>query len=85
VTSLLFSVDGASLYVGTEDGKLLVQTLRSTEPPKIIAIGEQDCRVEGLAVTVLTSLVNRVFKSHFHAEKEQALDRCKFENHWVHY
>jgi protein NEDD1 len=59
VTSLLFSVDGASLYIGTEDGKLLVQTLRSTEPPKIIAVGEQGCRVEGLAITVFTSLVNR--------------------------
>ncbi len=84
VTSLLFSVDGASLYIGTEDGKLLVQTLRSTDPPKIIAVGEQGCGVEGLAVTVLTLLVNGVYKSHFHAEKEQALDRCKFEDHWVH-
>jgi protein NEDD1 len=52
VTSLLFSVDGASLYIGTEDGKLLLQTLRSTEAPKIILVGEQGCRVEGLAVTV---------------------------------
>ena len=84
VTSLLFSVDGASLYVGTEDGNFLVQTLRSTEAPRIIAVGEQGCRVEGLAITVLTSLVNRVHRSHFHAEKEQALDRCKFENHWFH-
>jgi protein NEDD1 len=84
VTSLLFSVDGASLYIGTEDGKLLVQTLRSTEPPKTIAVGEQGCRVEGLAITVLTSLVNLVHRSHFHVEKEQALDRCKFKNHWVH-
>jgi protein NEDD1 len=52
VTSLLFSVDGTSLYIGTEDGKLLVQTLRSTDPPKIIVMGEQGCRVEGLAITV---------------------------------
>lgn len=84
MTSLLFSVDGATLYIGTEDGKLLVQTLRSTEPPKTIAVGEPGCRVEGLAVTVLTSLLNRVHRSHFRAEKEQALDRCEFENHWVH-
>jgi protein NEDD1 len=56
VTSLLFSVDGASLYIGTEDGKLLLQTLRSTEAPKMIAVGEQGCRVEGLAVTVLDCL-----------------------------
>lgn len=85
VTSLLFSVDGASLYIGTDDGKLLVQTLRSTEPPKAIAVGEQGCRVEGLAITVLTSLVNRVHISYFHAEKEQALYRCKCKNHWVHH
>ena len=39
VTSLLFSVDGASLYVGAENGTLLLQTLRSTEAPKIIAVG----------------------------------------------
>jgi hypothetical protein len=84
VTSLLFSVDGASLFIGTEDGKLLVQTLRSTEAPKIIAVGEQGCRVEGLAITVLTSLVNPVHKSHLHAEKEQNLNRCKLENDWVH-
>ena len=58
MTSLLFSVDGASLYVGTEDGKLLLQTLRSTEAPKIIAVGEQGCRVEGLAVTVLDSFAS---------------------------
>ena len=57
VTSLLFSVDGASLYIGTEDGKLLLQTLRSTEAPKVIAVGEQGCRVEGLAITVRTSFL----------------------------
>ena len=71
MTSLLFSVDGASLYIGTEDGKVLVQTLRSTEPPKIIAVGEQGCRVEGLAITVLTSLVNRVHRSHSTQKKSK--------------
>ncbi|KAI9460029.1 hypothetical protein F5148DRAFT_273117 [Russula earlei] len=50
VTSLLFSLDGASLYIGTENGKLLLQTLRSMEAPRIIAVGEQGCRVEGLAI-----------------------------------
>jgi protein NEDD1 len=52
VTSLLFSNDGATLYVGTEDGDLLVQSLRSTETPKKIAVGDQGCRVEGLAIAV---------------------------------
>jgi protein NEDD1 len=55
VTSLLFSADGASLYVGTGGGKLLVQTLRSTEAPNVIAVGEQGCRVEGLAIVVRVS------------------------------
>ena len=65
VTSLLFSVDGASLYVGTEDGKLLLQTLRSTEAPKIIAVGGLGCRVEGLAVTVLDFSASGGYRSHF--------------------
>lgn len=56
VTSLLFSVDGATLYIGTEDSKLLLQTLRSTEAPRVVAVGEQGCRVEGLAITVRTPL-----------------------------
>ena len=54
VTSLLFSNDGATLYVGTEAGDLLVQSLRSTETPKTIAVGDQGCRVEGLAIAVRT-------------------------------
>jgi protein NEDD1 len=57
VTSLLFSVDGASLYIGTKDGRLLLQTLRSTEAPKAIAVGEQGCKVEGLAITARTSFL----------------------------
>ena len=52
MTSLLFSHDGATLYIGTEDGDLLVQSLRSTETPKTIAVGDQGCRVEGLAIAV---------------------------------
>ncbi len=60
VTSLVFSVDGASLYIGTENGKLLLQTLRSVETPKIIAVGEQGCRVEGLAITVRVISLLRV-------------------------
>ena len=60
MTSLVFSVDGASLYIGTENGKLLLQTLRSVETPKIIAVGEQGCRVEGLAITVCVISLLRV-------------------------
>ena len=34
------------------DDKSLLQTLRSMEVPKVIAVGEQGCRVDGLAITV---------------------------------
>jgi protein NEDD1 len=76
VTSLLFSVDGASLYVGADNGKLLLQTLRSTEAPKIIAVGEPGCRVEGLAITVRNLVPSRLRRSHVfcHAEKDQTLN-----------
>ena len=60
MTSLVFSVDGASLYIGTKNGKLLLQTLRSVETPKIIAVGEQGSRVEGLAITVRVISLLRV-------------------------
>ncbi|KAI0062191.1 WD40 repeat-like protein [Artomyces pyxidatus] len=53
VTSLVFSADGASLYVGTDSGKLLVQTLRSVEAPKTIDVGG---RVEALAISKKTKL-----------------------------
>ncbi|KAI0053974.1 WD40 repeat-like protein [Auriscalpium vulgare] len=53
VTSLVFSVDGASLYVGTETGKVLVQTLRSMEAPKSILVG--GC-VQALAIAKKTRL-----------------------------
>ncbi|KAH9079276.1 WD40-repeat-containing domain protein [Lactarius deliciosus] len=60
VTSLLFSNDGATLYVGTEDGDLLVQTLRSKDTPKTIAVGDQGCRVEGLAIAKMSKLSTEV-------------------------
>ncbi|KAI0032806.1 WD40-repeat-containing domain protein [Vararia minispora EC-137] len=48
LTSLAFAPDGATLFVGTESGQLLVQTLRAVESPKIVEVGE---RVESLAIT----------------------------------
>jgi hypothetical protein len=49
LTSLVFAPDGATLFVGTDGGQLLVQTLRTVEAPKICEVGE---RVECLAITV---------------------------------
>ncbi|KAF8275173.1 WD40-repeat-containing domain protein [Lactarius quietus] len=60
VTSLLFSNDGATLYIGTEDGDLLVQSLRSTDTLKTIAVGDQGCRVEGLAISKKNKLLTDV-------------------------
>lgn len=52
VTSLVFSPDGATLYIGSEDGKLLVQTLRTMDAPKTVTIGEHGHKIEGLAISV---------------------------------
>ena len=52
LTSLTFSPDGATLYIGTENGALLVQTLRVVEPPKTVDLGD---RIQCLAVTVCLS------------------------------
>jgi len=60
VTSLLFSNDGATLYIETEDSDLLVQSLRSTNNLKTIAVGDQGCRVEGLAIAKRSKLLTDV-------------------------
>lgn len=53
LTSVTFSLDGATLYMGTENGRLLVQSLRAaTEPAKTITISESGYPVLGLAVSV---------------------------------
>ena len=84
MTSLLFSNEGSTLYVGTEDGDLLVQSLRSTETTKTIAVGDQGCRVEGLAIAVRTWFPNMMrVSSYSPVEKEQTLDRRQLENRWL--
>ncbi|KAG5644241.1 hypothetical protein DXG03_008836 [Asterophora parasitica] len=51
LTSLEFSPEGASIYLGTENGKLLILDLRALDkPPKSIAISETGCRVETMSV-----------------------------------
>ncbi|KZV71625.1 WD40 repeat-like protein, partial [Peniophora sp. CONT] len=53
LTSLTFSPDGATLYVGTEGGTLLVQTLRVVESPKTVELGDS---IRCLTVTKKTRL-----------------------------
>jgi hypothetical protein len=53
LTSLTFSPDGGSLYVGTKDGYLLVQNLRDLETkPKRIVLDPSGGSVIGLCVQV---------------------------------
>ncbi|KAG7448358.1 WD40 repeat-like protein [Guyanagaster necrorhizus] len=51
LTSISFSPEGASIYVGTETGKLLILDLRALDKtPKSIAVSDSGCRVEAFCV-----------------------------------
>ncbi|KAH9951862.1 YVTN repeat-like/Quino protein amine dehydrogenase [Amylocystis lapponica] len=51
LTSLVFSPEGATLYAGTENGKLFVQDLRSLDkPPKSITVSSTGDRVVSISV-----------------------------------
>ncbi|THH16147.1 hypothetical protein EW146_g4439 [Bondarzewia mesenterica] len=63
VTFLVFSADGATLYIGTENGKLLVQTLRAMDAPKTIVMSEHGQRVIGLAISKKSKLADSATKS----------------------
>jgi len=53
ITSLVFSPEGAAMYVGTDGGSLLVIDLRSLDkPPKHISASGIGSRVECLVVQV---------------------------------
>ncbi|KAJ7172558.1 WD40-repeat-containing domain protein [Mycena filopes] len=51
LTSIAFSPEGGSIYLGTENGKLLIMDLRALDkPPKAIAISDSASRVQTMAV-----------------------------------
>ncbi|KAF8212307.1 WD40-repeat-containing domain protein [Mycena galopus ATCC 62051] len=51
LTSALFSPSGESIYLGTENGKLLIMDLRALDkPPKAVVISESGCRVQTMTV-----------------------------------
>lgn len=53
ITCLAFSAEGATLYVGTENGKVLGQDLRALDkPPRSITVSEQGDRVVALSMQV---------------------------------
>lgn len=56
ITSLVFSPEGAGMYIGTDGGDLLVVDLRSLDkPPKSISASGIGSRVECLIVQVCCS------------------------------
>lgn len=53
LTSISFSPEGATIYLGTENGKLLVLDLRGLDkPPKSIVISENGARIGTMSVQV---------------------------------
>ncbi|KAJ6596824.1 WD40-repeat-containing domain protein [Mycena vulgaris] len=51
LTSIAFSPEGASIYLGTEHGKLLIMDLRALDkPPKTVVVSDSGCRVETMTV-----------------------------------
>ncbi|PCH37690.1 hypothetical protein WOLCODRAFT_135777 [Wolfiporia cocos MD-104 SS10] len=51
LTSLVFSAEGGTLYAGTENGKVLVQDLRTLDKgPRSITVSERGDRVTSLAI-----------------------------------
>ncbi|KAJ7452492.1 WD40-repeat-containing domain protein [Mycena galericulata] len=51
LTSIAFSPEGASIYLGTEHGKLLIMDLRALDkPPKAVVISESGSPVETMTV-----------------------------------
>ena len=53
LTAIEFSPEGAAIYLGTENGKLLVVDLRGLDkPPKAVVVSDTGRRVETISVQV---------------------------------
>lgn len=51
ITSLLFSPEGDAIYIGTENGKVLVKSLRALDkPPVAIVVSKEGDRIQGMAI-----------------------------------
>jgi len=62
LTTISFSSEGGSIYLGTENGKLLVQDLRAlVKPPKSIIVSESGNPINTLAVQVRKPLEDMLF------------------------
>ena len=72
LTSLVFSPEGAALYAGTENGKVLVLDLRALDKaPKAIIISEGGQAVVGLYVQVSVFLSSLPSETHATADQAQ--------------
>ena len=61
LTSASFSPEGASLYFGTENGKLLTVDLRVLDkPPKCVSVGEGGHRIECISFQVKFSFLGHL-------------------------
>jgi hypothetical protein len=53
LTTIGFSPEGAAIYLGTENGKILVVDLRALDnPPKAVVVSETGNRVKTLSIQV---------------------------------
>ncbi|KAG5653528.1 hypothetical protein H0H81_012469 [Sphagnurus paluster] len=51
LTTVVFSTEGGSLYMGTEHGKLFIIDLRALDKPaKTVVISETSCRIETMSI-----------------------------------
>lgn len=59
IASLSFSLEGANIYLGTENGKLLILDLRALDkPPKTIVVSETGARLATMSVQVCSSTLD---------------------------
>lgn len=53
LTTIGFSPEGAAIYLGTENGKILVIDLRALDkPPKAVVVSEKGSRIQTISIQV---------------------------------
>ena len=68
LTTLGFSPEGAAIYLGTENGKILVVDLRALDkPPKAVVVSETGNRIETISIQVRLHS-KYVYKKHLLAQ-----------------
>ncbi|KZT27319.1 WD40 repeat-like protein [Neolentinus lepideus HHB14362 ss-1] len=59
ITSLVFSPEGDAIYIGTENGKVLIKSLRAMDKaPLTISVSHKGSRVEGMSVQKKTKVAD---------------------------